>query len=242
LHTPITFGAVVVIVPELRRLKPLALGPVGALAALTLALHFWVNATTPYGFHRDEFLYLAMGRHLQLWAMDFPPGIALLAEATRALLGDSLVAIRAGPALAGAALVVAAALFARSRAGAGAGAQLPPRLARSSFAPPTCSSPSCSIIDVTAAFALMRLWKPDGAVARPGLALGIGLLVKFGIASSGWASSPGSADPARRSPLTRWPWVALAVAPRWEPEPGGAMAARFRAEPDGRLRECSSSG
>ena len=31
-----------------------------------------------------------MGRHLQLWRMDFPPAIALTAEATRALLGDSL--------------------------------------------------------------------------------------------------------------------------------------------------------
>ncbi|MBA3521676.1 MAG: hypothetical protein H0T90_04115 [Gemmatimonadales bacterium] len=31
-----------------------------------------------------------MGRHLQLWRMDFPPAIALLAEATRAVLGDSL--------------------------------------------------------------------------------------------------------------------------------------------------------
>src|SRR5688500_8939109 len=63
---------VVVIVPVLRRLKPLALASVGALAALKLALHLWVNATSLYGLHRDEFLYLAMGRHLRLWAMDFP--------------------------------------------------------------------------------------------------------------------------------------------------------------------------
>ena len=66
---------------------------IAALAALKLGLHLAVNAVTPYGFHRDELLYLAMGRHLRLWAMDFPPAIALLADAVRATLGDSL----AGP-------------------------------------------------------------------------------------------------------------------------------------------------
>ena len=58
------------------------------LAGLKLGLHLAVNAATPYGFHRDELLYLAMGRHLRLWAMDFPPGIALVATGVRATLGD----------------------------------------------------------------------------------------------------------------------------------------------------------
>src|SRR5919112_729916 len=90
---------------------------IAALAALKLGLHLAVNAATPYGFHRDELLYLAMGRHLRLWTMDFPPGIALLAEAVRATLGDSLVAIRLVPALAGSLLPGFAALAAREMGG-----------------------------------------------------------------------------------------------------------------------------
>ena len=87
----------VLVIPERRRLRPFSAMSVGALAAVKLALHSWVNVTTSYGFHRDELLYLAMGRHLQLWRMDFPPGIAAMAEASRALLGDSLLAIESMP-------------------------------------------------------------------------------------------------------------------------------------------------
>ena len=89
----------------------------GPLAGVKLLLHLLVNATTVYGFHRDELLYLAMGQHLRLWRMDFPPGIALLAKAVRAVLGDSLLAIRTLPALAGTALLVLAALIARELGG-----------------------------------------------------------------------------------------------------------------------------
>jgi hypothetical protein len=95
----------------------LAVRVVGALAALTLLLHVVVNVVTPYGPHRDELLYLAMGRHLRFWRMDFPPAIAVLANVERALLGDSLVSIRLAPALAAAALVVLAALIARDLGG-----------------------------------------------------------------------------------------------------------------------------
>ena len=210
----------VVLVPELRRLKPLALAPVGALALLTLALHLWVNATTPYGFHRDELLYLAMGRHLRLWAMDFPPGIALLAEGTRALLGDSLLAVRAGPALAGAALVVAAALFARELGGGGRSQVLAalavaasPLFLRSAnlFQPVVLDQLTWS----AALFAVARLsWKPDARWwLALGVALGLGLLVKFSIAFIGAAIAVGILlTPLRRSLLTPWPWTALAVA------------------------------
>jgi hypothetical protein len=38
---------------------------VAGLAGLKLGLHLFVNAITPYGFHRDELLYLAMGRRAQ---------------------------------------------------------------------------------------------------------------------------------------------------------------------------------
>jgi hypothetical protein len=87
------------------------------LAALKLAVHVVVNLITPYEFHRDELLYLAMGRHLRLWAMDFPPGIALLARGAQGVVGDSLFGFRLVPALAGTALVLLAALLARELGG-----------------------------------------------------------------------------------------------------------------------------
>src|SRR5512140_2293039 len=96
--------------------------PVLLLAALVVAGHVLVNFITPYSIHRDELLYLAMGRHLQLFRMDFPPLIAILAEASRKL-GDSLAAIRLAPALAHGAIVVLAALLA-ARFGGRRSAQL----------------------------------------------------------------------------------------------------------------------
>jgi hypothetical protein len=70
-----------------------------------------------YGFHRDEFLYLAMGDHLHLFRMSFPPMIALLAETARALPIDLLAAVRLLPALAGVTVVLLTALICRELGG-----------------------------------------------------------------------------------------------------------------------------
>ena len=83
--------------PAVPERQPFAIRTVAALAAAMLALHIVTNLVTPFGIQRDEFLYFAMGHHLRLWRMDFPPGIAVLAVATRFLLGDALVALRLAP-------------------------------------------------------------------------------------------------------------------------------------------------
>ncbi len=210
----------VLVVPERRRLKPFAAWSVGALATLKLGLHFWVNATTAYGFHRDELLYLAMGRHLQLWRMDFPPGIAVTAEATRALLGDSLLEIRAVPALVGTALLVAAALFARELGG-GRRAQVlaavavlaSPLFLRSAnlFQPVVLDQATWT----AALFAVARLsWQRDGRWwLALGVALGVGLMVKFSIAFIGIGIVLAVLlTPLRASLKTIWPWLALVIA------------------------------
>lgn len=210
----------VVLVPEVRRVRPLAAGAVGALALLTLALHLWVNFSTPYGFHRDEFLYLAMGRHLRLWRMDFPPGIALLAEATRATVGDSLPAIRLGPAMAGALLVVAAALFARELGG---GRQAQTLAALAVLASPLFLRAANLFQPVVfdqltwalALWAVVRLcWSPEPRWWMVlGMALGLGLLLKFSIGFLGVGIVIGVLlTPLRRSLASPWPWVALALA------------------------------
>ena len=37
---------------------------IAALAMVKIGLHLWANTTGFYEFHRDEFLYFAMGEHL----------------------------------------------------------------------------------------------------------------------------------------------------------------------------------
>jgi hypothetical protein len=215
---------------------PLALGALLLLALVVVAGHLLVNLFGPYGFHRDEFLYLAMGRHLRLWQMDFPPGIAILAEGTRALLGDSLAAIRFGPAVVGGMLVVLSGAIARELGG-GKRAQLLAALC-------TLASPlflragnlfQPVVLDqlwwTLALLALSRIGRAAhardaagvasatrdrttaGAWIAIGVACGLGLLTKFSIVFIGAGIALAIlATPLRRALLGPWPWVALLLA------------------------------
>ncbi len=100
--------------PSSRR-PPFAAGMVLSLAAcrvLVLMYSGWY-----YGFFRDELYYLACSRHLAWGYVDQPPLIALIAWMVRATLGDSMMALRMLPALAGAFEVALAALIARELGG-----------------------------------------------------------------------------------------------------------------------------
>jgi hypothetical protein len=72
--------------PNLLQISEVAVGPrlaVGLIVAFAIAkllVHFVTIIVTQYGIRRDEFLYLAMGKHLRFWCMDFPPAIAILAK------------------------------------------------------------------------------------------------------------------------------------------------------------------
>ncbi len=85
------------------------------LALFKLLLHFATN--TRYGYFRDEMYYLACGEHLDWGYVDQSPLIALVAWASRALLGGSLFAVRFFPAVAGAALVFVTGLIVRELGG-----------------------------------------------------------------------------------------------------------------------------
>ena len=85
------------------------------LSAFKLLLHFLTNGG--YGYFRDELYYLACGEHLDWGYVDQAPLIAVVARAERALLGDSLFAVRFLPAVAGAALVFVTGLLARELGG-----------------------------------------------------------------------------------------------------------------------------
>lgn len=88
---------------------------VWALAAAKLLLH--LLTATRYGVFRDEMYYVACSEHLAWGYVDQPPLIAFLIWIVRHLLGDSLLALRLLPALAGAALVWMAARLAREMGG-----------------------------------------------------------------------------------------------------------------------------
>jgi hypothetical protein len=161
-----------------------------------------------------------MGRHLRLWRMDFPPAIALVAEAVRATLGDSLFAIRLVPALAGTALVVLAALMARELGGgrwaqalAALGVLASPLFLRSAnlFQPVVLDQLAWTV----ALYVLLRLCREE----RPrwwlllGAALGAGLLTKFSAAFIGLALLLALLTTGRRAwLLTPWPWLAAVLA------------------------------
>ncbi|HET7566123.1 MAG TPA: glycosyltransferase family 39 protein [Gemmatimonadaceae bacterium] len=201
---------------------PFAVDVVLTLAAAVLLAHVLTNLFSPYGVHRDEFLYLAMGRHLRFFHMDFPPFIAIVAEVSR-VFGDSLVVLRFAPALAGSALVVLAALLAREFGG-GRYAQLLAAIAVATV--PIYLRPGNLFQPVVfdqlwwtlALFALARLGREGfRGDARWWLVLGaaggIGLLTKFSIFFLGAGVLVALLLGAqRRTLLTPWPWIALAIA------------------------------
>jgi uncharacterized membrane protein len=198
----------------------LALWVVVAAVLLKLGMHATTAIVTPYGIHRDEFLYLAMGEHLRLWGMDFPPAIAVLAQLMRHTVGVGLGAIRMVPALFSTVLVVISALTARELGGGryaqALGALLVIACAafmRSGalFQPVVLDQVAWTVV----LFALLKL----GRTGDPrwwilvGVAGGFGLLTKFSIGIIGVAVLVALIIlPERRWLGTRWPWLAAAIA------------------------------
>lgn len=88
---------------------------VWAIAIAKLIFHIYFN--NRYGYFRDEFDYMACGDHLAWGYVDQPPLIPFLIHCSRAVLGDSLRAIRFIPALASSLLVVQTAILARELGG-----------------------------------------------------------------------------------------------------------------------------
>jgi hypothetical protein len=85
------------------------------IALAKLVFHIYFN--NRYGYFRDEFNYMSCGDHLQWGYVDQPPLIPFLIHISRAVLGDSLRAIRFIPALASSLLVVQTAVIARELGG-----------------------------------------------------------------------------------------------------------------------------
>jgi dolichyl-phosphate-mannose-protein mannosyltransferase len=86
-----------------------------ALAAFALALHVAFNSG--YGFFRDELYYAACGQRLAWGYVDHAPLAPFLAHLSRAVLGDSLRALRFLPALSSSAKVLLGGWMAREMGG-----------------------------------------------------------------------------------------------------------------------------
>ncbi len=198
----------------------MALGFMFAFAVGKLLLHFLTTALTPYGIHRDEFLYLAMGQHLQFWRMDFPPAIAVFGNLSRFLFGDTLFAIRFFPAVAGAAILVLTGLLAREFGGR----RFAQVLAMASV---LCCGLFLRSASLFQPVVFDQLWWSLGFFALAkivqfpgsrwwwllGLAGGLGLLTKFSIGFFGLGVAVALLLTAQRKALaTRWPYGTVLLA------------------------------
>jgi predicted membrane-bound mannosyltransferase len=96
-------------------LRDSLLAPLAILALAKLALHLATSGG--YGFFRDELYYLVSTDHLAWGYVEHPPLSIALLWLSRQVLGDSLIAIRSLPAVAGAATVFVAGLLARELGG-----------------------------------------------------------------------------------------------------------------------------
>jgi 4-amino-4-deoxy-L-arabinose transferase-like glycosyltransferase len=198
----------------------LALGLVIGFAAVKLLAHFLTVAVTPYGIHRDEFLYLSMGEHLRLWGMDFPPAIALLAKTARALFGDTLFAIRFFPAVAGTCVLVLTGVMARELGGARFAQGLAMLtillgalfLRSASLFHPVVLDQLCWALGFLALIKIAQGSRGHWWLVL-GLAGGLGLLTKFSIGFFELGALTAILlTPQRRALATPWPYLAIMIA------------------------------
>lgn len=191
-----------------------------ALAGVKLVLHLWINLGGGYGIFRDELYYLACADHLAWGYVDQPPLSIFLLAGIRALLGDSLFALRLVPALAGAGVVFVTGLMARQMGGGRFAVGLAATAAVVSGAILALSSfYSMNIFDLLlvalAMFFVVRLvdsGEPRYWLLIGGL-LGLGLLNKVGVLWIGLGLGIGLVTTRERRWLsTPWPWIAAGVA------------------------------
>ncbi len=190
------------------------------IGGASLGLHLATALVTSFGVHRDTFLYFAMGDHVRLWRMDFPPLIAILARITAALGGRSVVGASVMPALASTALIVLAAVIARNLGGsrhAQALAMLgvlcnPLFLRAGALFQPVVLDQLWWTLALLGVVLLCRDNHPRWWLLI-GVACGLGLLTKFSILILGAALLAGSLLAVRgRNLLTPWPWLAALIA------------------------------
>ena len=190
------------------------------LALVKLAIHALSGWLLAWGYMTDELYFLDSVNHLDWGFVDHPPlSIAVLA-AVRALLGDSLPAIRLLPALLGAATVVLTGILAREMGGgrtaqgvaALAALACPVYLALSNY---YSMNPIEQFLWPVGMLIVLRIiggGSPWWWIVLGGL-MGVGLLNKVSMLWFGGGLAVGLLlTPERRWLRTPWPWLAAVIA------------------------------
>jgi len=168
----------------------------------------------------DELYFLAAAEHLAWGYVDMPPLLPAVTAVLRATLGDSLLAVRVAPAVAGAALVLLTGRLAGAMGGglfaqflAALGVLIAPiYLSLHSFHSMNAFEP---LVWTGCAYLLVRI--TDGADPKLwlafGLLAGVGLLNKSTTALFGFAVLVGLILSVQRKQLAgRWVWLGALVA------------------------------
>jgi Dolichyl-phosphate-mannose-protein mannosyltransferase len=191
---------------------------IGGLAVAKLLIHLATNGL--YDFHRDSLYYLDSARHPTWGYVDYPPVTPTVARFSLWLFGPSVWGLRLWPSLAGALMVVLAALIARELGGG--------RFARILAAVGALTSPvllGANWLFQTVTFDqlvwLVTFWLAARLVRTQdrrlwiflGLALGVGLETKYTILALVAGLMAGTLlTPLRRHLMTPWPWLGLGLA------------------------------
>jgi 4-amino-4-deoxy-L-arabinose transferase-like glycosyltransferase len=189
-----------------------------AISAVKLAVHLY--AGRHYGYFVDELYYLACGRHLAWGYVDQPPLIAAVAWLVRKTLGQSLLAIRLFPAIAGAGEVALTALIARELGGK--------RFAQVLAAISVLVAPGILLMDnlltmnafeplfwIAGAYLLIRIIKTENQRLWIwfGIVAGVGLENKYSMLIFGAGIVLGLLlTKQRRLLASPWPWIGGAIA------------------------------
>jgi 4-amino-4-deoxy-L-arabinose transferase-like glycosyltransferase len=173
-----------------------------------------------YGWHRDELYYLASSRHLALGYVDYPPLTPLLARIDQAIFPGSLPGLRLLAVLAGAGIIVVAALITRELGGnrlaqilAALAVLISPMFVGANILFQTVSFDE--LVWAVACFLFVRLLR--GADPREwlwlGLVFGVGLETKYTVIGLGIAMLVGLLSTRARWQLaSRWPWLGFGIA------------------------------
>jgi 4-amino-4-deoxy-L-arabinose transferase-like glycosyltransferase len=198
--------------------EPGVLLPVAGLAAVKVAVA--MVFADRYGWHRDELYYLASARHLELGYVDYPPATPAIARLVQVVAPDSVVALRFTSILAGAVVVVLAALIARELGGgrraqvlAALAVVISPMFLGGNFIFTTVSFDQLAWALLIWLVARVLAGRDPRLWLLAGLVLGIGLETKYTVAGLLLALVTGLLiTPARRQLATRWPWLGAALA------------------------------
>ena len=177
--------------------------------------------TSPdFVFHRDEFLYIALGQHLDWGYLEVPPSIAVVANISLYLFGDSLFAIRFIPALTGALTLLLTGLIARELGG-GRFAQILAAVAylfsvvylhiNLLFQPVTFDL----FYFVLGVYLFIRILKMDEPKIwlLLGVVTGLGLLNKYSMLLFGFGAAVGLLlSPHRSFFRNKWLWLSVLIA------------------------------